>query len=273
MVINKIVGPLGRKTLQPIQVVLNAWFLAYTSIRAFFVNEAQGYRSVIQVIAAQIYFTGFQALPLISVLALATGSLVLLQSSSQLSLLGGGGMVGSLLVSVVFRELAPLLTALVVVARSGTAVASELGNMKVHREIEALEMMGIHPLSYVVFPRLIGGIISLMCLGIYFAVIAFAGGFLLTQIAGEMSLESFLNLISNAISMRDLYFFSLKIFMAGLMVFSVCCYYGLSVQGGSFEVPQVTTKAVVHSLLTVTGFQVILSATFYIGKLMEAGIL
>ncbi|NCN42305.1 ABC transporter permease [bacterium] len=254
-------------------VVFNALFLAYTSVRAFFLNEAQGYRAVMQVIAAQIYFTGFQALPLISVLALATGSLVILQSTSQLSLLGGSGMMGSLLVSVVFRELAPLMTALVVVARSGTAVASELGNMKVNREIEALELMGIHPLSYVVFPRLVGGIISLMCLGIYYAVIAFVGGFIVTQFVSSMSIHAFINLISEAISLRDLYFFSLKIFVAGLMVFSVCCYYGLSVGRGSHEVPQVTTKAVVHSLLTVTGCQVVISAFFYVGRLMEAGLL
>jgi len=268
-----LVGWLGRRALAPFQFVVEAFFLAYQAGRAFFVNEAQGFRAVLQVIAQQIYFTGFQALPLITVLSLATGSLVIMQSTSQLSLLGGQRMMGSLLVALVFRELAPLMTALVVVARSGTAVASELGNMKVHREIEALELMGIHPLSYVVFPRLFGGVVSLMCLGIYFALIAFLGGFLVAQCFHPMSFTYFVDLISASLMPKDVFYFFLKILSAGVWVFSICCYYGLSVGRGSHEVPQVTTKAVVQSLLAVTGFQVILSLFFYVGLLMDAGAL
>src|SRR6202020_946151 len=92
--------------------------------------------------------------------SLASGSIVILQSSSNLSLLGGGDLLGDLMVAIIVREIAPLLTALIVIARSGTAVASEIGNMRVNREIEALESMGIHPLGFIVFPRLLGGMVS-----------------------------------------------------------------------------------------------------------------
>lgn len=273
MALQWFVGYLGQRALDPLRFTFHVFGLVYTSIRAFFINEAQGLRAVIQVISQQVYFTGFQALPLISVLGLATGGLVIMQSSAQLSLFGGQGVVGDLLVALVLRELAPLMTALVVVARSGTAVASELGNMKVHREIEALEVMGIHPLSYVVFPRLVGGVISLMCLGVYFALIAFLGGFLISKSFHHISFDLFLNMVSEAITPTDVVFFFLKLFVAGLLVFSICCHYGLSVHRGSYEVPQVATKAVVHSLLAVISFQVLASFLFYLDRLIEAGIL
>lgn len=81
-------------------------------------------------------------LPLVSVLALGTGALVVMQALSNLSMFGGTQMIGSFLVAAIVREAGPLLVALVVIARSGTAVASEVGNMRANREIEALESMG-----------------------------------------------------------------------------------------------------------------------------------
>ena len=90
-------------------------------------KKHQSFSEILRVVAAQIYFTGFQALPIISVLALVAGSLIVIQASSQLSKVGGGEMLGNLLVILIVRELGPLITALVVVARSGTAVAAELG--------------------------------------------------------------------------------------------------------------------------------------------------
>ena len=125
--------------------------MIYLSFRSTFFGVDRGrshfkkheLRQVLSVVSAQIYFTGWQALPMISILALAAGGIAILQTSAQRSLLGGTGMIGNLLVVTIVRELGPLITALIVIARSGAAVASEIGNMRVNREIEALEVMGI----------------------------------------------------------------------------------------------------------------------------------
>ena len=175
------IDALGWRALAVAEYTAKVLSMIYFSIRAAVFDQAQGIRSVITVISAQIYFTGVQALPLISVLALASGSIVIMQSNMQLTLLGGAEMIGNLLVVIIVREISPLLTALVVIARSGTAVASELGNMKVNRETEALELMGINPLSYIVFPRLVGGVLSVLALAFYFIVVALIGGFLYTS--------------------------------------------------------------------------------------------
>jgi phospholipid/cholesterol/gamma-HCH transport system permease protein len=222
-------------------------------------------------VSAQIYFTGFQALPLISVLALASGSIVILQASSNLSLLGGGAMLGDLMVVIIVRELAPLLTALIVIARSGTAVASEIGNMRVNREIEALECMGIHPLSYVVFPRLLGGIVSVVCLAVYFVLVACLGGFLVNTILHDIQFAFFADSLARAFSSADVGLFFMKNIFSGAIIFMISCYQGFLVKQGPHEVPQVTTKAVVNSVIYVVAFNMTVTMLFYLSRLMALG--
>jgi phospholipid/cholesterol/gamma-HCH transport system permease protein len=263
---------MGRWVLSPIEYTLEVFLMIYLSLRAAFFDQAQGWRSIFSVVSAQIYFTGFQALPLISVLALASGSIVILQSSTNLSLLGGGAILGDLMVAIIVRELAPLLTALIVIARSGTAVASEIGNMRVNREIEALEAMGIHPLSYVVFPRLIGGVVSVVCLAVYFVLVACLGAYLLTSLLHDLPFSFYGEALARAFSSADVGLFVLKNTFSGLIIFMISCYQGFLVKQSPHEVPQVTTKAVVNSVIYVVLFNLTVTILFYLGRLMAMGV-
>ncbi len=263
---------LGRWVFSPIEYTVEVLLMIYLSVRAAFFDQAQGLRSIFSVVSAQIYFTGFQALPLISVLALACGSIVILQASTSMSLLGGGAIVGDLMVAIIVRELAPLLTALIVIARSGTAVASEIGNMRVNREVEALEAMGIHPLSYVVFPRLIGGLISVICLSVYFVAVACFGGYLVTSLLHNIPFSFFLDILARAFASADVGLFVLKNMFSGLIIFVISCYQGLLVTTGPHEVPQVTTKAVVNSIIYVVIFNMTVTILFYLNRVMLLGL-
>lgn len=224
------------------------------------------------VVSAQIYFTGWQAMPIITVLALSAGSIVIMQSNAQLSLLGGNEMIGNLLVAVIVREISPLLTALIVVARSGTAVASEIGNMRVNKEIEALEVLGINPLSYIVFPRLLGGVVSVLCLSFYFILISLLGGFLVTKLVHDMPFSFYADSLASAFQAEDVYLFLLKNIFSGLIIFTVCCYQGLLVKQSPHEVPQVTTKAVMNSVIYVIAFNVTVTTLFYLNQLLRLGV-
>lgn len=263
----------GRKITSVVVYTASVLEMIYLSFRAAFFDQSQGLRTIFGVISAQIYFTGWQALPLISVLALASGSVVIMQSTAQLNLLGGSEMIGNLLVVIIVREISPLLTALIVIARSGTAVASEIGNMRVNREIEALEVMGIHPLSYVVFPRLLGGIISVLCLAFYFILIALIGGFLVTRFVDSTPFSFYADSLARAIAAEDAVLFLLKNTFSGAIIFTVSCYQGLQVKLGPHEVPQVTTKAVVNSVIYVVCFNLVVTTLFYLGQLMKLGVL
>lgn len=219
-------------------------------------------------IVSQIYFTGYMALPLMTFIALATGSIIVLQSTAQLSILGSQEMMGNILVVTIVRELGPLLTALIVIARSGTAVASELGNMQVNKEIEALRVMSIEPLSYVVFPRLVGGIISLLCLAFYFNIIALFGGFLVGKFVSDLTFSFYMDVLSHAISPND---FTLNIFknmVGGLIIFTIACDQGFKVKNGPHEVPMATTNAVVSSIVMVMGFNLSITVLVFAKDLL-----
>lgn len=265
--VNQGLRALGRRALGPVEYTLEVFAMIYLSFRAAFFDQAQGLRSVFAVVSAQIFFTGFEALPLISVLAVSSGSIVILQASMSSGLLGGGAAIGSVMVGVIVREIAPLLTALIVIARSGTAVASEIGAMRVNREIEALEAMGIHPLSYVVFPRLVGGIISVICLAIYFVLVAAFGGYLVNNLLHSLPIAFYLDSLARAFSREDVALFLLKNFFSGAIIFVNSCYQGLSVGNSPHEVPQVTTRAVVNSVIYVVMFNLTVTILFYLSKL------
>jgi phospholipid/cholesterol/gamma-HCH transport system permease protein len=266
------VDSLGARVIAVITYTLHVWRMVYLSIRAAVFDQAQGLRTVFSVVSAQIYFTGWQAIPLITVLALATGGICILQSTAQLTLLGGSSMLGNILVVIIVREVGPLLTALIVIARSGTAVASEIGNMRVGREIEALEAMGINPLSYIVFPRIIGGIVSVLCLAFYFNAIALIGGFVVTSAINDIPFSFYTESLANAFTFEDVGLFLLKNTFSGMIIFVVSCYQGFLVKESSHEVPQVTTKAVVNSIIYVVTFNLVVTMLFYLQQLMKLGL-
>lgn len=267
-----LIERLGRPVTNTFAYTWQVWLMIYLSFRAAFYDQAQGLRTVFGVVSAQIYFTGWQAMPLITVLALATGGIIILQSSLQLSLIGGASMIGNLLIVVVVREVGPLITALIVIARSGTAVASEIGNMRVNREIEALESMGINPLSYIVFPRILGGVISVLCLAFYFNVIALTGGFMVARFIKDLPFSFYMDSLAQAIEIEDVGLFFLKNGFSGFIIFVVACYQGLLVKQSPHEVPQVTTKAVVNSIIYVTTFNLAVTTLWYLNQLMRLGL-
>lgn len=267
------VDRLGRTITHNLEYTLRLLLMVYISLRATLLDQAQGLRTIFSVISQQIYFTGFQALPLITVLALATGGIVILQFSTNLNLFGGTQMIGNLLVVLIVRELGPLMTALVVIARSGTAVASEIGNMRANREIEALESMGINPLSFIVFPRLVGGVVSVVCLAFYYIVIALLGGFMITKLITDLPMNFYLDSLANAVAFEDVWIFLLKNTFSGMIIFVVCCYQGLSVKRSPTEVPIVTTQAVVNSIIYVVVFNLTVTSLFYLSQLIKLGVL
>jgi len=271
MVWNRIES-LGRTITENLEYTLKIFLMIYLSFRAAFLDQTQGLRQTLSVLSTQIYFTGWQAMPLISILALGTGGILVIQGMTNLTLLGGTEMIGNLIVVVLVREVGPLLTALVVIARSGTAVATEVGNMRANREIEALESMGINPLSYIVFPRILGGIVSVLCLAFYFIIIAIFGGYLITQFFHDIPFSFYSENLLRAFGKEDAAIFLLKNGFSGIIIFVVSCFQGLSVQKSPHEVPQVTTQAVVKSIIYVTVFNLAVTAIVYLNQLQKLGV-
>ncbi len=267
------VDQIGRRFLSIFVYTYKVISLLHVATRSAVFDQSQGLRQIIRVTLAQIYFTGWQALPLISVLAVATGGIVIMQASFQLSIFGGSDIAGRLMMAVIVREVAPLMTALVVIARSGTAVASELGNMQVNKEIMAMESMGINPLSYIVFPRLLGGVISVVSLAFYFSLIAIVGGYTVTMLIHNISFSHYLNSIVESFQEKDILMFFLKNIFSGTIIFVVSCYQGMQVEQSPHEVPQATTRAVMNSIIYVIFFNLFLTILFYLSELRKMDVL
>lgn len=267
------IDSLGRFFTSNFLYTYQVLLMGYLSVRATVHDKAVNFRQVVSVVSTQIYFTGWQALPLISVLALGVGGVVVLQSLSNLSVLGGIQMIGNVMIVMVVREAGPLLVALVVVARSGTAVASEVGNMRANREIEALESLGINPLSFIVFPRILGGVLSVLGLAFYFNLVAILGGFLVTRFVHEMPLAFYADSIFAALTRVDIFIFLVKNAFSGLIIFLVSCYQGFSVKRSPHEVPQVTTQAVMNSIIFVVFFNLLITAWYYFSQLRNIGVI
>ena len=264
----KLIDSLGKNIIDRCRAVIHLVQFIYLSFRSTIKLQIKSLRPILYIIISQIYFTGYMALPLITFIALATGSIIVMQSTAQLSLLGSQDMMGNILIVTIVRELGPLLTALIVIARSGTAVASELGNMQVNREIEALRSMSIEPLSYVVFPRIVAGIVSLICLSFYFNCVALIGGYIVANFANHLSFQFYLEVLAQAITPHDFSLSLIKNFTGGLIIFAIACDQGFKVKNGPHEVPIATTQAVVNSIISVMAFYLSLTVLTYVKDLM-----
>ncbi|MEN9577082.1 MAG: hypothetical protein RJA70_91 [Pseudomonadota bacterium] len=214
-----------------------------------------------RVTVRQIFFTGFEALPLVSVIAVLVGATIILQAQIISAL--PGEVLGQVLVAVVLREVAPLTTALVVAGRSGTAIATELGNMKVNDEILALTSMGIDPYRFVVWPRLIGTIVSVLVLTVYFGAMAIIGGYLANFLLGTSSFTAMQAGFAAALVPGDLPLFVIKGLGLGVIVGWLCCHFGLEVGSSPTEVPQRASQAVVLGMLACVVFNTAATLGFY----------
>jgi len=216
------------------------------------------------ILIRQILFTGFEALGLIAFIAFAVGGIIIIEGNVMLPDFGRSKLLYSILVVVLVRELGGLLTTFIITARSGTAIAAELGNMVVNHEVESLVSFGISPVLYLVVPRVLGVVLSVVALTIYFNAAALAGSWFLAHLFTPLPIADYLDNLFNTISMRDILSSFVKSFVFGFVVAVVSSYQGLQVQFASTEVPQRTIKGVVLSLTWVLIFDIIITMFVYL---------
>jgi phospholipid/cholesterol/gamma-HCH transport system permease protein len=186
-----------------------------------------------------------------------------LQSAYQLDKLGAVQYVPSLVGVSITRELGPLLVAIIVAARVGSAIAAELGTMQVSEEVDALKVMGIDPVSFLVVPRLVGLLIAVPCLTIYADVLGMLGGLLVGVGALGLGAGGYVRLTADALTLQDIYVGLVKAVAFAAIVGLVGCHRGLATEGGAEEVGRSTTAAVVRSIVLIIGADLFVTALFY----------
>lgn len=205
----------------------------------------------LRLIMNQLEFVGVQSLSIIMVTGFFTGGVFALQAEYGFGLFGAQSLTGSTVTLALSRSIGPVFAALMVVARAGSAMAAEIGTMKVTEQIDALEAMAVDPVEYLVAPRLVAGTLMVPILSALFSAIGLVGTWLVCIKLLDINEGAFWERIYWYADPEDLLFGLAKASVFGLVLAAVGCYKGLNVRGGAAGVGQATTQAVVVSSVSI----------------------
>jgi phospholipid/cholesterol/gamma-HCH transport system permease protein len=201
-------------------------------------------------IRQHIHRAGVRLLGMVAFLGCALGLVIIGQTVSLLTRVGAQNYIGTVMVTVVVRELGPLLAAMLVLARTGAATVVELGTSRAQGEIEALEALGIDPIHYLVVPRVIGLALSIFALTVYLIAIALASGYLFAFLQDiPLQLGDYFSQIAGALQWPDFVLLALKTIIFGSIIAVMTCYEGLAQPLRIEDVPGATTRAVAYSVI------------------------
>jgi phospholipid/cholesterol/gamma-HCH transport system permease protein len=240
--------------------------LATLGVRASyytFVGPFRGKPLRLQRAISQAMDVGVRALPILSLITFFIGLILALQAAYELRKFGAIGLVATAVAISMTRELGPLITAIVVIGRSGSAFAAEIGTMKVTEEIDALETMAISPVHFLVTPKFLAMIIMLPCLTIWANTMGILGGSLFGVLQADFTLNRYIRASVDSLFLRDITTGLIKSVMFGITITAVGCFEGLATGAGAEQVGRSTTRAVVMSIFLVVVVDLLFTGLFF----------
>ena len=207
---------------------------------------------------------GVGSVPLVGLVSFFLGLTMALLTGYQLQRFGTERLVPGL-VSIAFtRELGPLLTGIMLAARIGASFTAELGTMQVSEEVEAIEAMGIAPLRFLVAPRMLALFALMPCLSTISSIAAVLATAFISRLYFNIAFVYFIDLVKDALLIRDIVTGILKSLMFGLLIGAIACYRGLTVKGGAAGVGTATTSSVVTAITAVIGFDTVFNIVYIV---------
>ena len=228
-----------------------------------FIAPFQGKPVRIQRAISQAMQVGVRALPILSLITFFIGLILALQAAYELRKFGAINFVASAVAISMSRELGPLITAIVVIGRSGSSFAAEIGTMKVTEELDALETMAINPIRFLVAPKFIAMMVMLPCLTIWANAMGICGGSVFGVAKAGFTFTGYINASIDALFLRDIISGLVKSFMFGITITAVGCQEGLSTGAGAEQVGRSTTAAVVMSIFLVILVDLVFTTLFF----------
>ncbi|HOW53315.1 MAG TPA: ABC transporter permease [Syntrophorhabdaceae bacterium] len=239
---------------------------ALGSVSTFFVQCL--YQSVrrpfkVNYIFKQMEFIGVNSLLVVAITGTFTGMVLALQSSYGFKKFGAEGMVGAIVALSMTRELGPVLTSLMVTGRAGSAMTAELGSMRVTEQIDAITVMALNPIKYLVAPRVIASFLMLPVLTAISNFVGIIGGYLVGVKLLGINEGAFVNKMEKILGLEDIYNGLIKAAFFGIIMSVICCYKGFNTKGGAEGVGRATTEAVVASCLTILVSDYVLTSLMF----------
>ena len=259
--------PAWRKAVErPIVVLGELSIFAGASVLAVF---RRPYR--LGLLLVQLEFMAYGSMFVVGLTGLFTGMVLALQTVYAFGLFNAQSLVGATVELSLARELAPIFTCIVLVARVGSAVATELGTMRVTEQIDALETMAVDPLNYLVVPRIIAAAFAAPILTMLFNAIALFGAYGIAVWLKDLSPGTFLNRLQYLVEVKDITNGLGKSAVIGFVITTIACYRGYRAEGGARGVGIATTQAVVGGLVAIFAIDYIYTAISLSGPQQPAG--
>ena len=217
-----------------------------------------------EVLVNQIYFTSVQILPLFLLVSILFGSLFIGVVFTLLKELGLTQFIGNVLMGLIVTELSPFLTVLLITLRSSAAINTEMAVMKVNREIRTLEIFRIDIIDYLVMPRIINGIISIVLLSSLFSIVLLASGILFSRVIFSMNMDVYSNLVLNSTDFSDIVISLCKCVVYGFFITLIPIRFGLRASRELTSIPVVVSQGMVN----VFGAILMIEVLSFITKLL-----
>lgn len=211
----------------------------------------------------QMVFAGVDSLIIVFFISLFTGIVIAMQSAYQLKEIGAVIYVAPMVSISMARELAPVFTAIVVAGRVGSAIAAELGTMKVSEQIEALETMALDPVRFLVVPRFIALVVMLPCLTIMADLVGNLGGLLVGVFNLKLNFYRYISFAFTFLTWKDVWTGLIKSVAFAGAISMIACYVGLDTKGGAEGVGRATTLSVVISFIMIVVIDCFLTGIFF----------
>jgi phospholipid/cholesterol/gamma-HCH transport system permease protein len=254
----------GLETLKGLAYVGGLARLTGESAWVTFVGPFRGRRLRPQRAIHQAMAVGVEAVPIVSLISFFVGLIIALQSAYELGRLGAIQFVADAVAISVVRELGPLITAIIVIGRSGSAFAAEIGTMEVTEEVDALETMAIRPVAFLVAPKFLAMLVMVPCLTIWADFMGVMGGCLFGVTGAHFTLWSYLRATRDALLLRDIVTGLVKSALFAVVITAVGCKEGFSTGAGAEEIGRSTTAAVVTSIFLVIAVDLVFTVLFYL---------
>lgn len=253
----------GRTTINGLAYIGGLARLGGRAAHYTFIAPFQGKPLRIERAIHQAMMVGVLALPILSLITFFIGVILALQGAYELRKFGALHYVAQAVAISMTRELGPLMTAIVVIGRSGSAFAAEIGTMKVTEEIDALETMALNPIQFLVTPKFLAMIVMMPLLTTWADFMGILGGSLFGVTSAGFTFGSYLRATLDSLLLNDIYTGLIKSVMFGTVITAVGCHEGFSTGAGAEEVGRSTTAAVVMSIFLVVIVDLIFTAIFY----------
>lgn len=242
---------IGDSCLKGIESMVAGLYLAadcvWWSVVGLFNSSGRRKGSVIE----QSIGIGLNAVPIVALLSFVIGFILTLQSGFQLQKFGASVYIADLLGISIVREMGPLITAIIIAGRSGSSIASEIATMKVTEELDALQMMALNPIKYVIVPKFHAITFTMPILVAFSIAISLFAGMLISVGFLDVSLEVFVSRTISILSVKDVLLSLAKTICFAWLIVIIGSYYGMKVTGGAEGVGKATTSSVVSSIFAV----------------------